>query len=98
MYQRKALEGSACNFQPCPHLQLLQRLRSPSLADEGFCEDLARQTTVTRLSQLHLGSGVVTCGLCAITYRLRPITYGSRVITYGLRTITYGVAVTVVAS
>src|SRR5271155_5750313 len=24
-------------------------------AHEGFCEDLARQTTVTHLSQLHLG-------------------------------------------
>ena len=69
-----------------------------------FCEDLARQTTVTHLSQLHLGSGVVTCGLCAITYRLRSIIwvvcYHIWVTCYhiGLRTITYGFAVTVVAS
>jgi hypothetical protein len=52
-------------------------------AYEGFCEDLARQTTVTHLSQLQLGSGVVTCGLRAVTYGLCAITYGSRVVTLG---------------
>jgi hypothetical protein len=66
------------------------------LVNEGFCEDLARQTTVTHLSQLHLGSGVITCGLCAITYGLRSITWvmcfhiWACAITYGSRVITLG--------
>jgi hypothetical protein len=36
-------------------------------AYEGFCEDLARQNIVAHLSQLQLGSGVVTYGLRVVT-------------------------------
>jgi hypothetical protein len=73
---------------------------SESSVHEGFCEDLARQTTVTHLFQLQLGSGVVTyklrvvtCGLRVVTYGLRAITYGLRAVTYGLRAVTYGLRV-----
>ena len=58
-------------------------------AHEGFCEDLARQNTVAHLSQLQLGSGVVTYGLRVVTCGLRIVTYGLRAITYGSRAITY---------
>jgi hypothetical protein len=54
-------------------------------AYEGFCEDLARQTTVTHLSQLRLGSGVVTYGLRVVTCGLRAVTYGLCAITYGFQ-------------
>ena len=52
------------------------------LAHEGFCEDLARQNIVAHLSQLQLGSGVVTYGLRVVTCGLRAVTYGLRAITY----------------
>jgi hypothetical protein len=38
-------------------------------AYEGFCEDLARQATVTRLPQLRLGSGVVAYGFQSPLWR-----------------------------
>ena len=60
------------------------------LVNEGFCEDLARQNIVAHLSQLQLGSGVVTYGLRVVTYGLRAITYALRVVTYGLRVVTLG--------
>ena len=63
------------------------------LVNEGFCEDLARQNIAGHLSQLQLGSGVVTYGLRTITYGVRVVTYGVRVITYGVRVVTCGVRV-----